>query len=288
MVFGLTKTWLKGWDASKYGFLNPVFEPNMLHQYDLSYGYQAHHIRCIKENPKGTEAPFDLLNLKGLDVRRVLAPDHAAKLAARARQADRTIHLGDDLTAEEVEETLSAVFSPEIHALLNRYFLTEFVCIFFALSVTKPLENPENPEKTNASFGWHCDGGPTKHLKIMVYLNPAEEHDGATDFLDSIMTGLFKKIGYVFCPVDRRLTDLGELAAQYDLPYAPLRLQPDAGEAVIFEPAGTLHKGICPTRGERCLLTMILIPSAAPWQTFFHRNQEILVRNTGAGFPKLT
>ena len=103
MVFGLTKTWLKGWDASKYGFLNPVFEPNMLHQYDLSYGYQAHHIRCIKENPKGTEAPFDLLNLKGLDVRRVLAPDHAAKLAARARQADRTIHLGDDLTAEEVE-----------------------------------------------------------------------------------------------------------------------------------------------------------------------------------------
>lgn len=288
MIIGLTESWLKGVDASKYGFLNPVFEPSMLHHYDLSYGYQAHHIKCISENPKGTESPFDLLNLKGLDLRQVLEPALTRKFAERAKQADRTIHLGDDLEPAEVEEAMTAVFSPEIHALLNRYFLTDFAVIFFALSLTKPPTSQAEPQKTNVSFGWHCDGGPTKHLKIMVYLNPAEEHDGATDFLDSIVTGLFKKIGYVFCPIDRRLPDLSELAAQHDLPYNPVRVRPDAGEAVIFEPSNVLHKGVFPTRGVRAVMTMILIPSATPWQSFYQRNQHILVQNTGAGFPNLT
>jgi len=286
MSIGLTEDWLKGMSDEEYGFVNPAFDFNMIQQFDVARGYQLHHLNCIQQAPHISKAPLDDLARRGFDLRPILEPGFANRLADRAKAAGRNVYPGD-MEKPEVEATLNAVFSPQVHAMVNRYFLTDFAVIFFGLLHTKPLAEQEDPSKPSVSFGWHCDGGPMKHLKMLIYLNANDEHDGATDYLDSFATGLFKKVGYVFCPIHLRLQDLSGLAELHGIPYEPLRLRPGRGEGITFEPAGVLHKGVYPTRGVRCVLQLGLIPWPTPWQQFFAQNYDLLIRNTGSGFPKL-
>lgn len=286
MSIGLTEDWLKGMNDEEYGFVNPAFDYNMIQQFDVARGYQLHHLRCIEKAPRISNAPLDGLARRGFDLRPILEPAFAKGLAERVKAAGRNLYPGD-MEKPQVEGILNAVFSPAVHAMINRYFLTEFAVIFCGLILTKPLDEQDDPDKPSVSFGWHCDGGPMKHLKMLIYLNSKQEHDGATDYLDSFVTSLFKKVGYVFCPIHMRLQDLSGLAAQHGIPYEPLRLRPDCGEGITFEPAGVLHKGVYPTRGMRCLIQLGLIPWPTPWQHFFAQNYDLLVRNTGSGFPKL-
>lgn len=286
MSIGLTEEWLRGVEEDEYGFVNPAFDFNMIQQFDVGRGYQLHHLKCIEKAPRISKAPLDDLARRGYDLRPILDHRFANGLADQVKAAGRNVYPGD-MEKAEVETTLNTVFSPAVHAMINRYFLTEFAVIFFGLIHTKPLAEQEDPDKPSVSFGWHCDGGPMKHLKMLIYLNSNEEHDGATDYLDSFATGLFKKVGYVFCPIHMRVQDLAGLAAQHGIPYEPRRLRPDCGEGITFEPAGVLHKGVYPTRGVRCVLQLGLIPWPTPWQQFFAGNYDLLVRNTGSGFPKL-
>jgi len=286
MNIGLTEDWLKGMHEDEYGFVNPAFDFSMIQQFDVARGYQLHHLKCIQQAPRISQAPLDDLGRQGFDVRSILEPKFADGLADRVKAAGRNVYPGD-MEKAEVEGILNAIFSPSVHAMVNRYFLTEFAVIFFGLLHTKPLTEQEDPNTPSVSFGWHCDGGPMKHLKMLIYLNSNNEHDGATDYLDSSATALFKKVGYVFCPIHLRLQDLSGLAAQHRVPYDPQRLRPDRGEGITFEPAGVLHKGVYPTRGVRCVLQVGLIPWPVSWQQFFAQNYELLVNNTGSGFPKL-
>ena len=118
----------------------------------------------------------------------------------------------------------------------------------------------------NVSFSWHCDGGPTKHLKVLLYLNGSDEHGGNTRFLDRATTDAFKKIGYVFCDIDHRLDDLAALAGEHGIAYRPLEAPMRTGEAILFEPANVLHKGVWPTRAPRYLLQICIVPSPMPWR----------------------
>lgn len=117
------------------------------------------------------------------------------------------------------------------------------------------------------SFKWHCDGGPTTHLKILLYLNASEGCGGNTQFLDRDTTDAFKRIGYVFCDTTERLDDLSGIAAEHGIPYRPQEFALQAGDALLFEPANILHRGIWPTKGPRYLLQICVVPSPVPWRT---------------------
>lgn len=266
--------------------LNPLYEAAVAQKFDFEKGYQNHHWTCIQAAPRIGEPRVDELGLKGFAVRPALEPSHAARLAERVKRADTSLG-PQEVGPLEVESALSAVFSPENHETINRYFLTEFAVIYFGLAQYKAQDSEPGGPEASPSFLWHCDTGPSKFLNVLIYLNGEQEHDGATQFLDSQATRSFKKLGYVFCPIEQRLSDLSGLAAKHDLPHEPITVRPDPGQAIFFEAANVLHRGLNPTRGTRCTLHLVLIPWAEPWDQFLHKHPDLLARNQDFGFPKL-
>lgn len=272
---------------TKYAFLNPAYGHNMVDRYDLGHGYEEHLISCVKQSGGFPPHGLDDLTRRGFEVVTVLDKATSDDLAQRARQAGDQVDLAT-LKQEEVRGVLGAIFSEELDAKIKFYFQSHYAVIFFMLFQTLPIEdNDLLPEEASVSWGWHCDGGPRRHLKMMVYLNPKDEHDAATEFLDRATTELFNRIGYVFCPLVHRVSDLSDLAEHYGIDYEPVRISPDAGEAIVFEPAAALHRGAPPTFGARSVLQLGLIPSPVPWQDFFQKNYQVLVINQGAAFPNL-
>ena len=273
-------------DDRDYRFLNPAYALDTIRIFDHERGYWAHHQSCVRMSPRLKRGRLDNLARNGFDLRPALDPAFAAALATRARKEARNLgprELGQAMVRDILERTLT----PEIHGVLNGYFLTEFAVIFMRIDLTEPrqAQTPDTPPEV--SFSWHCDGGPSTHLKLLVYLNPAAEHDGATEVLSNAVTAQFKKLGYVFAPASKRLTDLSDLAARNGIVYAPQRLQPDAGEALIFEPAGVLHKGVYPTRGARVMIEVWLVPWVQDWRRFFDANFNILLNNADCNFPQI-
>ncbi len=155
---------------------------------------------------------------------------------------------------------MEKIFTDAVDRRIWRYFGSEYLplwCRFFR-------NDPEG--ESNISFAWHCDGGPTKHLKMLLYLNGSEEHGGNTRFLDRPTTDAFKEIGYVFSDINHRLDDLSSLAHEHAIPYAPFETPVRTGEAILFEPANILHRGVWPTRARRYLLQICIVPSPMPWR----------------------
>ena len=126
------------------------------------------------------------------------------------------------------------------------------------------------------SFLWHCDKGPSCHLKLLLYFNGTDEHGGNTQFLDRRVTDEFTKTGYLFGPVDARQEDLSDLAKDLSIDYSPQQWDIQQGEGIVFEPSKVLHRGILPTKGPRYVLALCLLPSPIPWQEAFHLNKGMM------------
>jgi len=116
-----------------------------------------------------------------------------------------------------------------------------------------------------------------------MYLNGTESHGGNTEFLDRSATQEFERLGYVFGPNKRRSDDLAPLARKNGLRYEPRMWPIKAGEALLFEPAGALHRGIMPSRGNRYLLSLMLTPSPMPWRQAFAATARTRFCETNAG-----
>ena len=235
--------------------LNPGGDARTKALYDDKAGYARLHLasqRACRRPP--TDVGSDLIRT-GIERLPALDETECAKLRTMI-DADSAF-LRHHLFCVSL---MTKIFTSAVDQRIAGYFASEYLplwCRFFR-------NDPEGD--SNISFSWHCDGGPTKHLKLLLYLNASQEHGGNTQFLDRPTTDAFKEVGYVFCDINHRLDDLSALAQERGIPYMPLEAPMWTGEAILFEPANVLHKGVWPTQGPRYLLQICIVPSPMPWR----------------------
>ena len=188
---------------------------------------------------------------------------------ARAFTADEATAIIGRLPADQdvffdremICELLPKILTPEVDRHILSYFQSEYAPI----AANFYLDSSET--KLCESDGWHCDGGPSRHLVMMVYLTATEADGARTLFGDRKMTDFMKQLGYVYCELRQRQYNLDPLTDALTLP----RLQPfsydlEPGELILFDAPNVLHKRLLPTTGTRILLALAFVPSVFPWR----------------------
>ncbi len=161
----------------------------------------------------------------------------------------------------DLVELLAPVLAGALDACLVHYFEAEYLVHTAMLIRTRA-----SSEAPTVSFRWHCDKGPERHLKLLIYLNDHKAHQGGTEYLDLDDTAAVGRHGYVFGWTRRRTSRLDALERIAGKSLHVHRRTPDAGDAVLFQPARVLHRGLAPRTGDRLVLTLCLLPSPVPWR----------------------
>lgn len=244
--------------------------------FDNEQGYQAYARQC-QQHFSGTLDPTpSLLQQQGVEHLRILNKPEAGAFLSRTLTLTETattnkpqIDYSDILIIRDktfLHTWFQHIFQPALTAKLTNYFQSHFLIYWYTFLKAKPADQAVR------SFLWHCDKGPTAHLKILLYLNDIQEHHGNTIFLDRTTTAKFATSGYVFGSVKKRTDDLTALAQQEHIPFHPLSWEMQAGEGVVFEPSQVLHRGQLPSTGFRYVLAFCLLPSPIPWDHAFSQN----------------
>jgi hypothetical protein len=160
-----------------------------------------------------------------------------------------------------LEGLLGQMLQGQVDAAIAGFFRSEYLVHWVTLALTRPAR-----EQKIVSFRWHCDKGPSAHLKLIVYLNPTASHGGNTEFIDLEDTMAVARRGYLFGWSKARTGDSAHLAHIAGRALTTYQRELDAGESVLFQPARVLHRGVSPTRGPRLTATLCLLPSPVPWR----------------------
>ncbi len=249
--------------------LNPRHRYELDAEYNARRGYLAHHwavMRNIRVEPGNRR--LDQLGRKGYETVEVMSPKDAAVYAGASLTA---LEIGQD----RLREILAGVFNPELDAKLISYFLAPYAVLFW---------NIQGSGESNPSLRWHCDAGPSCHLKLLVYLNQTA---GATELVDRTTTDLFKRLGYGFGPFAERVEDIASLGREHGIECAPDRLSPSPGSGVLFAPSEVLHRGVYPRDETRYVMQIGLIPWNSPWQQNLAETFATIAGNIGFGFPQM-
>lgn len=224
--------------------------------YDVGMSYHLLSQSARQEMKRGIRSSSTLKD-EGLIVHSVFSAEVSKALSLQCQNESQQLN-----TPAVMKQLFRRVFSGETDQLLCDYFQSEYTPLWYK------FESATYESKMDArSFKWHCDSGPRNHLKLLIYLNDYEIHEGTTLFLNRKSSEAFIDAGYAFGPVDYRQHELRPLSKALNLPYEEISLKPKAGDAVIFEPSRLLHKGISPKPGSyRNVLHILLIPFIAPWQ----------------------
>ena len=257
----------------------------LLHaQFEIKQGYQALVERAKACSPYVGMPPTSAVNARGVDLVRCLSPEAAATFAAQVFDADGTCRFRS-LPTETVFTLLESVLAGPTHEAIISAFGTHYAVIFAGGDTALP-HTSETTANQKLSFKWHADQGPFCHLKLLLYLDGPETHDGGTTFLERPFSNLLRHSGYFYCSIVKRLDDLAPLASEMGVgPLQERRLSPGAGEGALFEPTNILHKGVAPTFGRRRIFTIGLVPWITPWQQAFSRMEDYVRRNAAFDFP---
>ncbi|MCZ6783928.1 MAG: hypothetical protein O7G30_11540 [Proteobacteria bacterium] len=241
-------------------------------KYDEGRRYRAYHDFCRAALERPLPDGQDALGERGFEHVPVFGAEMAASLLKElARFEVASVKKNKpELEGFQIDDRsfrdrlLEAALPPAVDARAARYFGSEYLVHWFAVTRTEPGGG------TN-SFLWHCDRGPTRHLKLLLYLNDESEHGGNTEFLDREATERIGRRGYVYASSEDRVADLRPLAVRAGVAFRPVHEPMGAGDGILFQPALTLHRGIRPTLGPRTVLTLCLLPSPVPWQEALRR-----------------
>jgi hypothetical protein len=269
------------------------FEPNLdpdrakrvFDEFDRVRGYEAWQDYCRTQlsRPLPQPAAPGSIITQGYVSLRVMSPEHASQLLAAASEADSIGQLKRDSAKLEgyalsdptlVARLLETSLSADIDRHCLEFFRSEYLVYWYTLSRTAPGTAP-----ASVSFRWHCDKGPRTHLKLLVYLNGYHEHGGGTSYLDLAGSAAVARTGYMFARGQQRSESLAELAALAKRELEAYHHHPQAGDAVLFQPARVLHSGITPQLGPRYVLTLCLLPSPIPWRAALARGAHIDLRS---------
>jgi len=258
--------------------LDPSRSDAVVTAYDEDRGYRAYHEHCQRLLKKtiNDNAANDELSQRGIE--RIHALDASMTSdtlntiisESTVSVQKENIDYSEMLTIADlhfIENLFKKIFTPRFEQKLIQYFKSEY-CIYW-YTILRATPSPQ----ARRSFLWHCDKGPSCHIKLLLYLNGTEEHGGNTKFLDRLTTKRFTETGYLFGPVDARQADLSSLATTENIEYEPKQWDMQPGDGILFEPSQILHCGILPTKGPRYVLAFCLLPSPIPWHKAFQHTQ---------------
>ena len=164
--------------------------------------------------------------------------------------------------ADFMNSLLPLILTEDIDSLLCSYFNSEYTLFWYSY-----LETTPDRENRSYSSHWHCDGGPAKHLKMLIYLNKYEDHLGNTKFLDKTTSDKLKEVGYLFGSIKARTDELGPLSRAKNIPINEIMYEDiEAGDALLFNPNQLAHIGKIPETGTRHVLQLCFIPSPYHWK----------------------
>lgn len=255
--------------------LDPARAERVYREFDEERGFRAYHELCRAAFTRDAKTPTAPINETGFEYLEAMSQARAADLLRRATATVPLTYVKKDtrnlqgfkiMEPSLVEEILSAALPEPVDDRAGRFFGSEYLVHWFTLTRTAPA-----PEQKSVSFRWHCDKGPRSHLKLLVYLNPTDEHGGNTALIDLAETARVARTGYLFGPASKRTDDLAFLSRLAGGELRECRRALRAGEGLLFQPASVLHRGISPQRGPRVVLTLCLLPSPTHWSEAFRR-----------------
>ena len=248
------------------GGLKPNHYRRYYQQYEILDGYLEYNINCKEACKRYTDNEFE-----GQGVFPVLSSEQCTTLRDMIDEGDPA------LREHEVRlEILNTVITPSIDDAMLAYFESEYHPIWMKFF----RNDPGKVTDEDVSFKWHLDGGPEKHLKMLVYLNDSDESGGDTLFLSHKSTFKLKVLGYALTKLDKRTSDLTELCNLYDIPYSPVGANCKEGECVLFAPMQYLHRGVWPTKGPRYIVQICFVPSKMPWLEACQKHKTPLTKST--------
>ena len=149
---------------------------------------------------------------------------------------------------------------PELDAEISTYFLSEYMPMFLRFYINKPDDDLPYAAK------WHCDAGPRKHLKLLLYLTDTVETGGNTEFLDYDTTMRLDECGYLFCDLNQRVDDLRPMFGENGFNCIPQSFWLKPSDGILFEPSTIMHRAIWPTKAPRYMAQILFLPSPLPWR----------------------
>jgi hypothetical protein len=240
-------------------------------EYDTGRRYGEYHRHCQARFKREVDAaPGTDLQQRGFEYFTLLDESEATRWCSELQQNHSSGLIKKDSKHLEgfnvadmtwVTQLLQRVLSGSLDRRITGYFNSEYLVYWVTFSVTRQAS-----EQESVSFRWHCDKGPSGHLKLIVYLNPSAEHGGNTEFIDLAGSEAVARRGYLFGWSKSRSSEvqyLSRIAGRELMAQSrPLR----AGQAVLFQPARVLHRGISPDRGDRLVMTLCILPSPVDWK----------------------
>jgi len=173
---------------------------------------------------------------------------------------------GRSLTFELIQAIVEAGLMRKVHELVLEQ--TNYPHLIWNLDFTSKKPN----DKTLSDY-WHYDNHfNTWTPKLIIYLNSQKEERGATNFVETALSQqISKRTGYMGFLFQRDKfeayvapwVNLFSLDNEtYDPPH--YNFSPDTpGQAVLFYPSRTFHRGVRPIQGVRHVLTFSLTPLPA-------------------------
>ena len=160
-------------------------------EYDEGRHYDAYHAQCRAACRREFAADGETaLDRDGFQYLRALSADRARTISGELQQNHPLQLLKKDSQHLEgfhatdhawLQSLFAEILTGETDQAIAAYFGSEYLVHWYAFSLTRPAERQES-----VSFRWHCDKGPSRHLKLIVYLNPTAEHGGNTDGLEGL------------------------------------------------------------------------------------------------------
>ncbi|MFT4925183.1 MAG: hypothetical protein ACI8WB_001273 [Phenylobacterium sp.] len=161
-----------------------------------------------------------------------------------------------------INSLLPMILNKEVDSQLCSYFGSEYSLLCYNFCESDP--NEVVPPYSNS---WHCDGGPQKMLKILLYLNGYEEHQGNTKFMDQASSNKLKKAGFIFGDIKKRALDIGPLCREQGIePQVTMYEDVAAGDGLLFNPTLLGHIRKKPGLASRHMLQLVFIQSPYHWQ----------------------
>jgi hypothetical protein len=251
--------------------LDPQRVERIYREFDINRGYGHYHNICQKRfsrkklislnsllQEQGFEYVTILSRAQSLDLIQSIQASHPVSFIKKDTKNLAGYHLSD---RNLIKKILSLILTNDVDKRLISFFKSEYLIHWLIFSVT-----PQAEEQASVSFRWHCDSGPTAHLKLIVYLNSTEEHGGNTEFITLTETKDVAANGYLFGWNKARSSDIRYLSKIAGHEIHSHQKKMNAGEGVLFQPSTVLHRGVSPTLGARYAITLCLLPSPIHWQ----------------------
>lgn len=253
-------------------------------EFDERRGYAALYQYALAHGPDPGPALSPLV-YDGYAVLPCLSPADVAWVTATTLTPDGASRMAE-LPEATWRDLLARLIPPPVAAAVTAEFKTPFAVVFAGPTDTRP-ETTRDPV-LNVSYKWHCDGGPEMHLKLIVYLDGPEAHDGATDLVTATASQRLRDLGYGWLPNHLRLTDLTELASDHGLAPLPIhRVSPPSGSGILFNPSRLVHRGVAPTWGRRRTITVGFVPFPVPWPQALPQFLPVIRTNRWSDFPAM-